>query len=256
MSYNCERCGKSFSQKSGLNRHQKKKRPCQSNHNKYQCLHCGKLFKHYQSRWRHEKNCSQNKSDDLTDLIKLVKDQNNLHIKEKATWEKEKTDLKNCINKILNKLATPTNITNNTYNIVQINNFGNENISYIQTNFLQRLLKTPNSAVPELLKQIHFHPDHPENRNIKITNHRERFAHVFRNQEWQLARKDEILDEMVESGFTLLDTCFEENENELSDGKKKRYQHFQEKMDQEQSKTRKRVTQDTEMMVLNQSKKN
>ena len=172
----------------------------------------------------------------------MVKDQNNLHIKEKATWEKEKTDLKNCINKILNKLATPTNITNNTYNIVQINNFGNENISYIQTNFLQRLLKTPTSAVPELLKQIHFHPDHPENRNIKITNHRERFAHVFRNQEWQLARKDEILDEMVESGFTLLDTCFEENENSCLRVKRNAINIFKKKMDQEQSKTRKRDT--------------
>lgn len=251
----CTRCGKSFSQKSGLKRHQNRKRPCrQANQSKYQCMYCGTNFKHYQSRWRHEKNCKKKKSSEsLDDLIKLVKDQNTLHKEEKATWEKEKKELKSCIHKILDKLATPTNITNNY--IVQINNFGNENTSYIQTKLLQQLLKTPTNAVPELIKQIHFHPDHPENRNIKITNRKERFAHVFKDQEWQLARKDEILDYMVESGFTLLDTCFEQSEDNLSDGKKKHYQKFQEKMDQQDSKTRKRVTQDTEMMVLNQSKK-
>jgi hypothetical protein len=279
--YVCERCHKEFRQKSGIKRHMARKRPCAvadrievkkvaktkaTESELFACLHCGKGFKHYQSRWRHERKCTKQRrvrdenseEPTVSDMIRLFQRQNTQHEEEKKSWESEKAELKTCICKILEKVSTPTPTTimqHNTYNIVQINNFGKEDTSHIETGLLQKLLKTPGTAVPELLRQIHFHPDHPENRNVKITNKRERYAHVFRDQQWQLARKDDVLDKMVESGFSLLDSCFEgAGKSRLTQNKQRRYKSFQQNMDDTKSDTRRRVCEDTEIMVLNNSK--
>ena len=51
-----------------------------------------------------------------------------------------------------------------------LNGFGDENIDYITMEFYKSLFNGPLGAVQNLIRQIHFHSEHPENWNVKITN--------------------------------------------------------------------------------------
>jgi hypothetical protein len=46
------------------------------------------------------------------------------------------------------------NNNNNTNNII-INNFGNENLEYLTSNYLTELTRIPSLAIPKLIKDIH-----------------------------------------------------------------------------------------------------
>ena len=259
--FECKLCRKLFKQKSDLTRHLKRKYPCgeldnasmthsEEKDNSFACKHCGKEMKHYQSRWRHERKC-KNKVDSVGNLITLLNEE---HEREKEKWLQERKQMKEQIQLLLEKLTAPqvTHNHNNTY-IVNVNHFGHEDMSYISQNYIQRLLKHPCAAVPELIKHIHFNPQHPENRSIKITNRKARFAEVFVNSGWQLMRKQDILDKIVDRGCSILDTCFDDQKS-LTEDKQKQYKEFQANMDDDDSKVRKRTLQDTEMLVLNYSK--
>jgi hypothetical protein len=179
--------------------------------------------------------------------------------KEKQKLLAEKEAMAKQIEKLIIMAAQPKQTVienqtnnNNTFHI-KINNFGQESTEYITEKLIAKLIQTPVNAIPNLIKHLHFHPDHPENCNVRITNHREKFARVFQNESWELARKVDVVNSMVDSGFNMLDTYYESNPKE--DTKSEKYQKFQEQMDRENSKTRKRVCEDTEIVVLNESMK-
>ena len=67
-------------------------------------------------------------------------------------------------------------ITSNTYNIV-INPFG-KNTSYITQDYVKLINDSPYSGI-ELLKYIHFHPEHKENHNVKIPNKKQPYAQIY-----------------------------------------------------------------------------
>jgi hypothetical protein len=264
--HKCERCAKEFKQSSDLKRHMNRKRPCREiikqipkrkskkkvvvhELPQYVCAFCGvKRFRHYQSRWRHEKICRVRQEHEAVQLKK-----------EKDDWLKEKEHMKRQIEVLLD-VATQSRVThitnNNTYNVVNINSFGNEDTSYVRDGFMRRLLKSqqPSVAVPQLLKHIHFNPDHPENCNIKITNRKERFAQIFSNEKWTLAKKKDVLHKMLHNGYTLLDSCFEDADKKgIDERRRARYERFQEQMDDLESATRRKVSEDIELLVLNNS---
>ena len=255
--YSCYKCGKEFKQKSGIDRHYARKFPCTKSvvdpTKTFNCQYCFKSFRHSQSKWRHEKKCDKQ-------IVKHLETANTILQNENNRLEKEKAQIMKYMEKLLQvnsemKTTHITNITNNnTY--IQLNNFGSENTKYITEKLLNKLLRSPQTAVPELIQQIHFHPDHPENRNIKITNKRERFAHIFTNSQWQLARKTDVLTKMITSGFTILDNCFENGgKTSLTTRKQKAYKSFQNEMDDDNSSTTQRALEDTELIILNNSKK-
>ena len=63
---------------------------------------------------------------------------------------------------------TPIILTHNTFNFV-VNAFGSEDLSRIKDNFITNLIQScPYSSIPKLIQEIHFHPEHSENQNIKI----------------------------------------------------------------------------------------
>ena len=60
-------------------------------------------------------------------------------------------------------------------------------------------------AVPNLIKQIHFDPDHPENHNIKITNKKQPYVKVRKNDKWELKDKKETLENLVDDKYNILE---------------------------------------------------
>tara|TARA_Y100000385_G_scaffold147020_1_gene152626 strand:+ start:315 stop:1058 length:744 start_codon:yes stop_codon:yes gene_type:complete len=246
MEYICPKCKKHFRFKSTYERHLNIKGSCVKE-DSLKCPICGKVFANRQSKFRHMK--SQKCLKDLESETKLVK-------KQYTQIKKTLDTLTGQINKTKsNGGDININQINNINNVViNINNFGNENMSHITDKMLKRLIQKPEVAVPELLKEIHFNPNYPENKNIRITNKKEKYAQVFLEQQWLLTTKSDILNQMVDKGVDILDNCFEENYDDLSNFKRSNFEKFQSYMEDDLSKGRKRVCKDTELLVLNNSK--
>ena len=92
---------------------------------------------------------------------------------------------------IQQKLQNITNTTNNLNKIININinNYGSENTDYLKKEYLDNLLTGAFTAIPKLIQNIHFNPHHPENHNIKITNKKEPYIKVRKNDKWELQDK-------------------------------------------------------------------
>lgn len=93
-----------------------------------------------------------------------------------------------------------TDSNNKTVNI-HINNFGSENLSYLTPEFMKALMCDPNvgvnDAIPEIVRHIHFNPDHPENHNVKARD--EESVLVRKSGAWKEADATRTIDKMLDN---------------------------------------------------------
>ena len=208
----------------------------------YKCEFCDTIFKKKNSYYRHKKHYC--KEDPL-----FIKSEFDIKMAETMRADKELiVELKREIGKLLEKVGNVTNITNN--NLI-INVHGNEDLSYITDRYLNDLLKIPFGAIPYLLQNIHFHPKHPENRNVKITNKKLGYASVWVGNKWCIRDKKEIIENMVEKGFNILDNKYCMDSNLLESKKKKNYINFQTKYENGEKSLLKELKKDIELLVIN-----
>ena len=144
--YKCEYCQKNFTRKDNLKTHQKK--------------HCKNKHKKAVGRKTNGQNSLikyfSNKLDEIEGKQK----------KEKEKHEKEKSELRSQIEKLLEKVGNNNNNTTNKIETqIVLNNFGKENIEYINSNYINKLIQQGiYAAIPKIIKFLHFNPEHPENR--------------------------------------------------------------------------------------------
>ena len=108
----------------------------------------------------------------------------------------------------------------NQQNII-INSYGKENMDYITPEFLTELLKKPFADIQSYLKTLHFNEQHPENHNIKIPNKKEKYATVYNSGSWEFKKN------IVDNGYNVIDSHFDEVGENLEKVKKDRFSHFQ-----------------------------
>jgi hypothetical protein len=156
-----------------------------------------------------------------------------------------------------NNIENNTNIenqVNNNINIV-INGFGDENIDYITKEFYKGLFNGPFGAVQKLIRQIHFHSEHPENWNVKITNDKTNKALIYKphTKRWVKRDKKDTINSLVEKGYGILDDHFEiqKKENELEDKVISKYTDFQKKYDSGDKQIEKKLEKDTREILVN-----
>ena len=160
---------------------------------KNMCHFCEKTFTRKTGLTKHLKCCKQKN---------LFEDEKDVKMKEKNN---EIQELKDMVEKLLIENRS-TNITNNTThnnnttnNIININNYGDENTKYITSDYIVKLLKNrPAKTIPELIKYTHFNDEHPENQNIKITNKKEPYIKVRKNDKWELQNKEETISDLID----------------------------------------------------------
>jgi hypothetical protein len=170
----------------------------------------------------------------------------NEELKNQIDVLKEKT-----VTKVSNKTVTNNNTQNNNIDTqVNINYYGCENLEYISDKFIQEMMKIPYSSVPNIIKHIHFHPAHPENHNVKITNRKLPYASVYKNDKWELVQKRKTIEDLMQKGYGLMDDRID-NLDKLSDKGKERYQAFQNKFEQDDPETFKQMYQATELCLIN-----
>jgi len=241
MEYICSKCGKGFDRKDNLDRHLKKKNPCDvvKNEGKYKCINCERRFKfrnnltihiknncqdidtyecdicgkQFQTKYHYDKHITeiclknyqllQEKNKELEETIKVLTEQ--------ITANQHTNLSDNIQNNIVNSNNTTNNttnnITNNTNNItnntinININEFGKEKISNFLINKFLEIIKDE----PQLIIPKFFkvmHIDSEENRNIYMPNNKNTKIYIFSNNKWQEREKSTIFKELCDQKFS------------------------------------------------------
>ena len=193
-----------------------------------------------------EKSYIENNNGDNINLDDISNQDYKIAVIESELLKKENDELRKQVELLISKVG---NTTVNVQQNIIINNLGKEEISYINSDMINKLITAPYVAIPKLIEKIHFNPDHPENHNIKITNKKERYVKVYKDNKWRLEDKKDVIDKMVDKGKSILDEHRDESKH--SPFKNKCYDHFSQKYDNGEKDLLKKINKDVELVVLN-----
>ena len=233
------------------------------------CSYCDKEFSRRDSLTRHLNRCKKKENEIETNKIELLeKDKEELI----ETVEKlliECSEMKNLLKNTTNETKKSTvpqhsisdnnnntnslNTTNNNNTII-INNYGEEDTKYITSDFILNLLKNkPFKAIPEMIKHTHFNTEHPENQNIKITNKKEPYVKIRKDNKWELQdRKNTITDLIDKQHIKISNEKIEEQiERQCTSQEKINIIRCNEKYEEEEEDYIKRLYNESELVMLN-----
>jgi hypothetical protein len=160
--------------------------------NQFKCNKCNKSYKHQQSKWRHEKNC------ELEDKLIIIQKKLDQILIEKQEVKQE--------NK---KTCQEINGDHNIINSVNvINNFNNDNLSYITPDFFKNLLKETlfeedhYKVLPKVIEEVKFNKEHTENNNVKLKD-KSKYGEVYTEEGWKKIDDKKIIEHLVQKGYQL-----------------------------------------------------
>jgi len=205
----------------------------------FKCDYCDAPFSSFAHKRRHELHrCKENTS--IT----------NKFIKALELEKKEKNKLYKQIDKLIDKAGNTTNFQTNTQNI-KLNGYGKEDFSHITDSFKTQLLNGPYGMIPKMIEQVHFSEDKPENKNISLTNSRDNKMKVFIGDKWVYKNKDEIIHDLMDGKYFILDTHYESMCENLNDINQSRYETFREFFDDREKKMYEQQKKECELVLLN-----
>ena len=77
--------------------------------------------------------------------------------------------------------------------------------------------------IPKMIEAVHFNDKKPENHNISLPNKNGKYMKVFKSGKWTYCNKNEVIDELMENNYYILDSHYDVKEEELSSTQQKRY---------------------------------
>ena len=222
----------------------------------FECDYCSKKFSTIPNKRRHELHyCKNNDSTKVKELELQNKMLEKNHEKEKKIMYKQIESLLEKVGDTINN--TTNNTTNNTINqTIVLNNYGNEDLSHITNNILDKLIKGPCEMINNLTKLIHFNGQKPENMNIYIPNKNQKYIKVFKDNQWYLEEKKSRIPDIIDKNYNILDNYYVDNGgNELLNKKEnKNYKNYQIKIDTNDSEILTEESTKCELEILNNSK--
>jgi hypothetical protein len=158
-------------------------------------------------------SCTKNKTEDLTELVRLLNLQLESKDKQLEKQDKQIETQSKQIEKLMGKLEINGSF-NTTINNVNINllNYDDTDISHLTEKDYMFCIKKVNFCVKNLIEKIHFNPDKPENMNIYISNLKDKYLMMYEDGNWNIKHKSE-LDTLYQEKEMLL----EEVEYDLED---------------------------------------
>jgi hypothetical protein len=237
--FSCKRCGYSTNIKGNLSNHFQRKRVCQpilqdlpvvdlideliniERNISHSCEWCDKEYNHASGLSRHKKICpSKPTHENITS--ELETDSPTVDDEDPSTVEDLKIEL-NRLKNIISEQSLGTTINNNT-NIdnsidnstnvsIVINNFGQEKIDHILSdyNFMKKCFKNLLShGIVELMRKIHFDDEHPENQNIKFRSFKQDLIEIFNGNRWNTVPGTQTTEDIARRGCVLLSGFYDE----------------------------------------------
>ena len=220
-----------------------------------QCSYCFKGFSRKDNLNRHLKTCKKKKkilleNEELRETVeKLIIECSTM----KNIIKNTKNSKSNCAINSNNSNNTNSNNTNNT---IIINNYGDENTKYITKEYIVNLLANkPFKAIPEMIKHTHFNKEHPENQNIKITNKKEPYVKIMKDNKWLYQdRKNTITDLIDKQHIKISDEKIEKKvEKHCSTTQKNNIIRCNDLYINEDEDNLKRLYNERELVVINNS---
>tara|TARA_B110001452_G_scaffold225680_1_gene199728 strand:- start:99 stop:1013 length:915 start_codon:yes stop_codon:yes gene_type:complete len=238
----------------------KKLKKTQKNVVNKQCSYCCKEFSRIDNLNRHLKKCKIKKANE--------KETNKSEKNKIEILEKHNTELLKAVEKLLIECSNNNKTTNNTnnhhntnsnntiHNTININNYGEEDTKYITQQFIVDLLKNkPFKAIPEMIKHTYFNKEHPENQNIRITNKKEPYVKIMKDNKWELQdRKNTITDLIDKQHIKISDEKVEKKiDHQCTTQEKINIVRCNDMYMEEEEDYMKRLYNESELVMLNNS---
>jgi hypothetical protein len=186
------------------------------------CKYCNKAFTSVKSMKRHVTyTCKNNEDEDLKELVRLLNVQLNEQKKENQSLQKQINQLskKLQINKVTcNNTHTNShnNTQNNTYNI-QLLNFQNTDYSHLKDKDYIKCINDVNHCIKTMVCKVHFDPQKPENHNIYISNIKNKYVMIYRNNNWDLVDRKQSIDDLYDYTHLALEEWYDEYKDKYPD---------------------------------------
>ena len=243
MKYICPRCNYSTNRKSNFKNHLVRKKICDSVIRNVSINSIAKSYKiEIKTDWKHKSrqqnklNC-KNKMNHKSKIVKINnynKDELKYISKAVSTLLKKlegSTIKNNVINNTQNN--TQTNNTQNNNQQVKINNFGEEDLSYITKEGYKNLLIDPRNSITKLINDTHFNSEHPENSNICIPNKKQPFVELYIDNSWKVFNRYKTICNILRGKKELIHNKFNEIKNELTKKEQTTYLNYKELIDRD-----------------------
>ena len=182
----CPKCLKKFKSFRGFKKHQK---ICKGVSNALECHFCHHIFATQQSKSKHLKICQIKQVQELVETHVI----NNHNINNNNNSNNSNTQYNNLTNNYIihnYNSYTHRNGVGNDFekhiDVSNLNDFGQEDISYIDDETMTRIAL--NYDLKEFICLKHFNPEHPENHNI-LANCSKSYK-VFKNNKWNIESKE------------------------------------------------------------------
>jgi hypothetical protein len=161
----------------------------------FSCKYCGQKYKHKQSVTKHIKySCTKNKTEDLTELVRLL----NLQLEQqKNDFETKLQNQTKQIEKLMEKLEINTYNTNsnNTINVtnnINLLNYDQTDTSHLTDRDYEKCIKHVYDCVVKMIEKVHFNPEKPENMNLYISNIKSNHIMMYKDNKWLLVNNAEV----------------------------------------------------------------
>jgi len=241
----CERCGTEFKNLRNLRCHFDRKNTCKPllkdisieelkekykvKKGCYKCENCGKEFKTSSGKCKHKKKCLVNPIIIEKKENDKLKEELDKEISKRKELEKqveqlllEKTQLQEANAKlVVNGNNNNSNLTTigRDQNIIVINNFGEENIEYLlkDENFIKKCIESPINSIHKYLDNVHFNKEHPENRNIKMTNLLGPYMDYIKEGKWNKIEKDVLIPKIIDKSIDTIDEIIDYGKEDSDD---------------------------------------
>jgi hypothetical protein len=208
QTYSCKRCGYTSPYKQNVINHLNRKKICQAMNTSvdidpdslvkelmrtvkeeaHECKYCGKKFNCKSSVYRHHNTC---------DLARQQID---------IILANEIQRIRNEITDIQSKSPTYNiqNIQNIQNIIINVNSYGSEMLDHITPQLLTKCVLGLNSGFQCLLQHIHFNPEIPENRNVRLKSHKKNMLELFRDGQWVTCDKSATIEDLIGKSYKIL----------------------------------------------------
>jgi hypothetical protein len=190
----CEKCNKVFHQKSKYVLHINRKNPCDQTGTK--CNICEKEFCRKDYFKKHVEKCKLKNPEKYN---KIINNENNIA---------------NVNGPVVNGDNNNVTSTNNIINIT-INPFLQDDMSKLSDKQKINILKKCYMVIPEIIKQVNFNPNIPENHNMYISNITSKFGKINNGNKWIIEKVDKLIDDVISKKKDDIEELLEQFEEEI-----------------------------------------
>ena len=174
------------------------------------CHYCEQQFKFKQSMYRHIKySCTKNKTEDLAELVRLlnlqIEQQRNDFQSQLQTQTKHIETQQKQIDKLMGKLEI--NGSFNTTINMNLLNYNETDTSHLTDEDYRKCIRNASRCVLRLIEKVHFNPNKPENMNLYISNMKDKYMMMYKDNKWMLTDKAQLgsvyddKEEMIEEWY-------------------------------------------------------